>query len=360
MQKISLKGKRVLVTGAAGFIGANLVLRLLQDNEVSRVVGIDNLNDYYDPAIKDWRLSGIRTAAEQDESRWRFVRGDIADAQTVKELFAEEKPELVVNLAAQAGVRYSITNPDAYIQSNLIGFYNILEACRHSYDSGEGVQHLVYASSSSVYGTNRKVPFSTEDKVDDPVSLYAATKKSNELMAHAYSKLYNIPSTGLRFFTVYGPAGRPDMAYFGFTDKLRAGKTIQIFNYGNCSRDFTYVDDIVEGIVRVMQGAPEKKNGEDGLPLPPYAVYNIGGGRPVSLLDFVTILQEELVRAGVLPKDYDFEAHKKLVPMQPGDVPVTYADTEALQRDFGYRPEIDLRTGLRSFAKWYRAFYTEK
>lgn len=360
MQKISLKGKRVLVTGAAGFIGANLVLRLLQDNEVSRVVGIDNLNDYYDPAIKDWRLSGIRTAAEQDESRWKFVRGDIADAQTVKELFAEEKPELVVNLAAQAGVRYSITNPDAYIQSNLIGFYNILEACRHSYDSGEGVQHLVYASSSSVYGTNRKVPFSTEDKVDDPVSLYAATKKSNELMAHAYAKLYNIPSTGLRFFTVYGPAGRPDMAYFGFTDKLRAGKNIQIFNYGNCSRDFTYVDDIVEGIVRVMQGAPEKKNGEDGLPLPPYAVYNIGGGRPVSLLDFVTILQEELVRAGVLPKDYDFEAHKKLVPMQPGDVPVTYADTEALERDFGYRPEIDLRTGLRSFAKWYRAFYTEK
>lgn len=359
MQKISLKGKRVLVTGAAGFIGANLVLRLLQGNEVSRVVGIDNLNDYYDPAIKDWRLSGIRTAAEQDESRWKFVRGDIADAQTVKELFAEEKPELVVNLAAQAGVRYSITNPDAYIQSNLIGFYNILEACRHSYDSGEGVQHLVYASSSSVYGTNRKVPFSTEDKVDDPVSLYAATKKSNELMAHAYAKLYNIPSTGLRFFTVYGPAGRPDMAYFGFTDKLRAGKTIQIFNYGNCSRDFTYVDDIVEGIVRVMQGAPEKKNGEDGLPLPPYAVYNIGGGRPVSLLDFVTILQEELVRAGVLPKDYDFEAHKKLVPMQPGDVPVTYADTEALERDFGYRPEIDLRTGLRSFAEWYRAFYTE-
>lgn len=360
MQKISLKGKKVLVTGAAGFIGANLVLRLLQDNEVSRVVGIDNLNDYYDPAIKDWRLSEIRAAAEQDESRWKFVRGDIADAQTVKKLFAEEKPELVVNLAAQAGVRYSITNPDAYIQSNLIGFYNILEACRHSGDSGDGVQHLVYASSSSVYGTNRKVPFSTEDKVDDPVSLYAATKKSNELMAHAYSKLYNIPSTGLRFFTVYGPAGRPDMAYFGFTDKLRAGKTIQIFNYGNCSRDFTYVDDIVEGIVRVMQGAPEKKNGEDGLPLPPYAVYNIGGGRPVSLLDFVTILQEELVRAGVLPKDYDFEAHKKLVPMQPGDVPVTYADTEALERDFGYRPEIDLRTGLRSFARWYRAFYTEK
>ncbi len=411
MQKISLKGKRILVTGAAGFIGANLVLRLLKDGEVRRIVGIDNLNDYYDPAIKNWRLSQIEKAVEasgnpaaegpagkKETGRWRFVKGDIADAETVRMLFEEEKPEIVVNLAAQAGVRYSITNPDAYIQSNLIGFYNILEACRHSYDSDEGagqekpgksaelscaesetrnretmtendadrpekgkgyqgVQHLVYASSSSVYGTNRKVPFSTEDKVDDPVSLYAATKKSNELMAHAYSKLYNIPSTGLRFFTVYGPAGRPDMAYFGFTDKLRAGKTIRIFNYGNCSRDFTYVDDIVEGIVRVMQGAPEKRNGEDGLPLPPYAVYNIGGGRPVNLLDFVTILQEELVRAGVLPKDYDFEAHKELVPMQPGDVPVTYADTEALERDYGYRPGIDLRTGLRSFAEWYRDFY---
>ncbi len=411
MQKISLKGKRILVTGAAGFIGANLVLRLLKDGEAGRIVGIDNLNDYYDPAIKNWRLSQIEKAVEasgnpaaeepagkKETGRWRFVKGDIADAETVRMLFAEEKPEIVVNLAAQAGVRYSITNPDAYIQSNLIGFYNILEACRHSYDSDEGagqekpgksaerscaesetrnrktmtendedrpekgkgyqgVQHLVYASSSSVYGTNRKVPFSTEDKVDDPVSLYAATKKSNELMAHAYSKLYNIPSTGLRFFTVYGPAGRPDMAYFGFTDKLRAGKTIRIFNYGNCSRDFTYVDDIVEGIVRVMQGAPEKRNGEDGLPLPPYAVYNIGGGRPVNLLDFVTILQEELVRAGVLPKDYDFEAHKELVPMQPGDVPVTYADTEALERDYGYRPGIDLRTGLRSFAEWYRDFY---
>ena len=375
MDKISLKGKRILVTGAAGFIGANLVLRLLRDGEAGRIVGIDNLNDYYDPAIKDWRLSQIGEAAERakenGQTKWHFVKGDIADAEAIRGLFDEERPEIVVNLAAQAGVRYSITNPDAYIQSNLIGFYNILEACRHSYDAAReggpeaereylGVQHLVYASSSSVYGTNRKVPFSTEDKVDDPVSLYAATKKSNELMAHAYSKLYNIPSTGLRFFTVYGPAGRPDMAYFGFTDKLRAGKTIRIFNYGNCSRDFTYVDDIVEGIVRVMQGAPEKRSGEDGLPLPPYAVYNIGGGRPVNLLDFVTILQEELVRAEVLPKDYDFEAHKELVPMQPGDVPVTYADTQALERDYGYRPGIDLRTGLRSFAEWYRGFYLTK
>lgn len=392
--EISLKGKTVLVTGAAGFIGANLVLRLLRDGEADRIIGIDNMNDYYDPAIKDWRLSEIeREVREAGEKRkgepgkgrklWTFVRGDISDAQTVQELFAKEKPDIVVNLAAQAGVRYSITNPDSYIQSNLIGFYNILEACRHSQDAwkkaegtGEergqqeprnpqddgyqGVQHLVYASSSSVYGGNKKVPFSTEDQVDNPVSLYAATKKSNELMAHAYSKLYNIPSTGLRFFTVYGPAGRPDMAYFGFTDKLRAGKTIRIFNYGNCSRDFTYVDDIVEGIVRVMQKAPDRKNGEDGLPLAPYAVYNIGGGRPVSLLDFVTILQEELIRAGVLPKDYDFEAHKKLVPMQPGDVPVTYADTTALERDFGYRPGIDLRTGLRKFAEWYHAFYMKE
>lgn len=392
--EISLKGKTVLVTGAAGFIGANLVLRLLRDGEADRIVGIDNMNDYYDPDIKDWRLSEIeREVREAGEKRkgepgkgrklWTFVRGDISDAQTVQELFAKEKPDIVVNLAAQAGVRYSITNPDSYIQSNLIGFYNILEACRHSQDAwkkaegtGEergqqeprnpqddgyqGVQHLVYASSSSVYGGNKKVPFSTEDQVDNPVSLYAATKKSNELMAHAYSKLYNIPSTGLRFFTVYGPAGRPDMAYFGFTDKLRAGKTIRIFNYGNCSRDFTYVDDIVEGIVRVMQKAPDRKNGEDGLPLAPYAVYNIGGGRPVSLLDFVTILQEELIRAGVLPKDYDFEAHKKLVPMQPGDVPVTYADTTALERDFGYRPGIDLRTGLRKFAEWYHAFYMKE
>lgn len=377
MQKIDLKGKCVLVTGAAGFIGANLVLRLLKDGEVHRIVGIDNMNDYYDPAIKEWRLQQIaelvrekeeeavrkpeeKTTSEEAPARsslWRFVRGDIADAALVQELFKSEKPDIVVNLAAQAGVRYSITNPDAYIQSNLVGFYNILEACRHSYDEGDGVQHLVYASSSSVYGTNRKVPFSTEDKVDDPVSLYAATKKSNELMAHAYAKLYNIPSTGLRFFTVYGPAGRPDMAYFGFTNKLREGKKIQIFNYGNCSRDFTYVDDIVEGVVRVMAGAPERRDGEDGLPLPPYAVYNIGGGRPVSLLDFVTILQEELMRAGVLAPDYDFAAHKELVAMQPGDVPVTYADTAALERDYGYRPDTTLRTGLRAFAEWYRGFY---
>lgn len=393
MEKIDLKGKRILVTGAAGFIGANLVLRLLQEGEAARVVGIDNMNDYYDPAIKEWRLEQIRKAAREtrmsspsngevsgksvgsemeatgtveagasegqgsEKSCWRFVKGDISDTAAVQQLFSEEKPDIVVNLAAQAGVRYSITNPDAYVQSNLVGFYNILEACRHSYDTYAGVQHLVYASSSSVYGTNRKVPFSTEDKVDDPVSLYAATKKSNELMAHAYAKLYNIPATGLRFFTVYGPAGRPDMAYFGFTNKLLAGKTIQIFNYGNCSRDFTYVDDIVEGVMRVMQGAPERRNGEDGLPLPPYAVYNIGGGRPVSLLDFVTILQEELVRAGVLPEDYDFEAHKELVPMQPGDVPVTYADTQALERDYDYRPAVDLRTGLRKFAEWYREFY---
>ena len=377
MQKIDLKGKCVLVTGAAGFIGANLVLRLLKDGEVHRIVGIDNMNDYYDPAIKEWRLQQIaelvgekeketarktekKTTSEEAPAKaslWRFVRGDIADAALVQELFKSEKPDIVVNLAAQAGVRYSITNPDAYIQSNLVGFYNILEACRHSYDEGDGVQHLVYASSSSVYGTNRKVPFSTEDKVDDPVSLYAATKKSNELMAHAYAKLYNIPSTGLRFFTVYGPAGRPDMAYFGFTNKLREGKKIQIFNYGNCSRDFTYVDDIVEGVVRVMAGAPERRDGEDGLPLPPYAVYNIGGGRPVSLLDFVTILQEELMRAGVLAPDYDFAAHKELVAMQPGDVPVTYADTAALERDYGYRPDTTLRTGLRAFAEWYREFY---
>lgn len=382
MQRIDLKGKCVLVTGAAGFIGANLVLRLLRDGDVRRIVGIDNMNDYYDPAIKEWRLQQIAELVQEKEAPaagetsgeaapenlqkkallWRFVKGDIADAALVQEVFRSEKPDIVVNLAAQAGVRYSITNPGAYIQSNLVGFYNILEVCRHSYDSETeypGVQHLVYASSSSVYGTNRKVPFSTEDKVDDPVSLYAATKKSNELMAHAYSKLYNIPSTGLRFFTVYGPAGRPDMAYFGFTNKLREGKTIQIFNYGNCSRDFTYVDDIVEGVVRVMAGAPERRTGEDGLPLPPYAVYNIGGGRPVSLLDFVTILQEELVRAGVLPSDYDFEAHKELVAMQPGDVPVTYADTAALEKDYGYRPGIDLRTGLRKFAEWYREFYPE-
>lgn len=365
MQKIDLTGKCILVTGAAGFIGAGLVLRLIREGQAARVVGVDNLNDYYDPAIKHWRLSQIEAAAKDArDTSWSFVEGDIADADLIRSLFASEKPDITVHLAAQAGVRYSITNPDAYIQSNLVGFYNILEACRHSYDDisadHQGIQHLVYASSSSVYGTNRKVPFSTEDKVDDPVSLYAATKKSNELMAHAYSKLYNIPSTGLRFFTVYGPAGRPDMAYFGFTDKLREGKTIRIFNYGNCSRDFTYIDDIVEGVLRVMQGAPERRIGEDGLPIPPCAIYNIGGGRPTSLLDFVSILQEELLRAGILPKDYDFAAHKELVAMQPGDVPVTYADTSALEQDYGYRPQTTLREGLRSFAEWYRDFYRDR
>lgn len=323
------------------------------------IIGIDNMNDYYDVSIKEYRLRQIEKLAEEHpESTWKFVEGSIADKALVDSLFEEYKPSVVVNLAAQAGVRYSITNPDVYIQSNLIGFYNILEACRHSYDNGQtGVEHLVYASSSSVYGTNKKVPYSTEDKVDNPVSLYAATKKSNELMAHAYSKLYNIPSTGLRFFTVYGPAGRPDMAYFGFTNKLRNNETIQIFNYGNCKRDFTYVDDIVEGVKRVMQAAPEKKVGEDGLPVPPYAVYNIGNSHPENLLEFVDILQQELIRAGVLPKDYDFEAHKKLVPMQPGDVPVTYADTTALEEDFGFRPSTSLRDGLRKFAEWYKEFY---
>ena len=346
MQQISLENKTLLVTGAAGFIGSNLVKRLLSDIATARIVGIDNMNDYYDPALKEFRLGQL-----QDE-RFVFVRGDIADRELIDRLFADYRPAVVVNLAAQAGVRYSITNPDAYIQSNIIGFYNILEACRHN-----PVEHLVYASSSSVYGSNKKVPYSTDDKVDNPVSLYAATKKSNELLAHAYSKLYNIPSTGLRFFTVYGPAGRPDMAYFGFTNKLRKGDTIQIFNYGNCKRDFTYVDDIVEGVVRIMQGAPEKKNGEDGLPLPPYAVYNIGNNSPENLLDFVDILQQELIRARVLPEDYDFEAHKQLMPMQPGDVPVTYADTSALERDFGYKPSTTLRQGLRAFAEWYAAFY---
>ena len=353
MERIDLKNKTVFVTGAAGFIGSNLVLKLLDTVSPVTIVGIDNLNDYYDVSIKNWRLDQIQaSAAKHPGSAWTFVKGDIADRAAVDRIFAERKPDVVVNLAAQAGVRYSITNPDAYIQSNLIGFYNILEACRHS-----PVAHLVYASSSSVYGTNKKVPYSTEDKVDNPVSLYAATKKSNELMAHAYSKLYNIPSTGLRFFTVYGPAGRPDMAYFGFTNKLRKGQTIQIFNYGNCKRDFTYVDDIVEGVLRVMQGAPEKKNGEDGLPIPPYAVYNIGNSNPENLLDFVQILSEELVSAGVLPADYDFEAHKELVPMQPGDVPVTYADTAPLERDFGFKPATPLREGLRKFARWYREFY---
>lgn len=350
---------RVFVTGAAGFIGANLVLRLLHDNTSIEIVGIDSLNDYYDVRIKDFRLKEIeKTVVGKPGCQWHFVKGNIADKSTVDRIFNEYKPEIVVNLAAQAGVRYSISNPDAYIESNLVGFYNILEACRHSYDNGAaGVGHLVYASSSSVYGSNKKVPYSTDDKVDNPVSLYAATKKSNELMAHAYSKLYNIPSTGLRFFTVYGPAGRPDMAYFGFTDKLLKGKTIKIFNYGHCKRDFTYIDDIVEGVVRIMQRAPEKKNGEDGLPIPPYKVYNIGNNNPENLLDFVQILQEELIRAGVLPTDYDFDAHKELVPMQPGDVPVTFADTTPLERDFGFKPSTSLREGLRRFAEWYRAFY---
>ncbi|MBP3251057.1 MAG: SDR family NAD(P)-dependent oxidoreductase [Prevotella sp.] len=352
MNKITLENKVILVTGAAGFIGSNLVKRLLHDTTAATIVGIDNMNDYYDVRLKEYRLQQLQ------DPRFIFIRGDIADRSTISRLFADHKPAVVVNLAAQAGVRYSITNPDAYIQSNIIGFYNILEACRHSYDDGQrGVEHLVYASSSSVYGSNKKVPYSTDDKVDNPVSLYAATKKSNELLAHAYSKLYNIPSTGLRFFTVYGPAGRPDMAYFGFTNKLRKGETIQIFNYGNCKRDFTFVDDIVEGVVRIMQGAPEKRNGDDGLPLPPYNVYNIGNNQPENLLTFVDILQQELVRAGVLPADYDFEAHKQLVPMQPGDVPVTYADTSALERDYGFKPSTPLRQGLRAFAEWYVRFY---
>lgn len=341
--------KNILITGAAGFIGANLVIKLLRENDDIRIIGIDNMNDYYDVSIKEYRLAEIEKLAQ---SNWDFVRGNIADKTPVTEIFEKYRPEIVVNLAAQAGVRYSITNPDVYIESNIIGFYNILEASRH-YQT----EHLVYASSSSVYGSNKKVPYSTDDKVDNPVSLYAATKKSNELMAHAYSKLYNIPSTGLRFFTVYGPAGRPDMAYFGFTDKLRNGEKIKIFNYGNCKRDFTYVDDIVEGIVRVMKKPPEKKNGEDGLPIPPYKVYNIGNSSPENLLEFVDILQQELVRAEVLPKDYDFEAHKELVPMQPGDVPVTYADTSALEHDFGYKPSTPLREGLRKFAEWYKEFY---
>ena len=359
MQKIDLKNKTVFVTGSAGFIGSNLVLELLRTQSPINIVGLDNMNHYYDVSIKEWRLSEIeKCTAEHPESTYQFYKGDLADKAMIDQIFAKHKPAVVVNLGAQAGVRYSITNPDAYIQSNMIGFYNILEACRHSYDNGEtGVEHLVYASSSSVYGTNKKVPYSTDDKVDNPVSLYAATKKSNELMAHAYSKLYNIPSTGLRFFTVYGPAGRPDMAYFGFTNKLLKGQTIQIFNYGNCKRDFTYVDDIVEGVKRVIQGAPEKKNGEDGLPIPPYAVYNIGNNSPENLLDFVDILQQELIRAEVLPADYDFESHKELVPMQPGDVPITYADTTALERDFGFKPSTSLRDGLRKFAECYKVFY---
>ena len=385
---IDLEGKTVLVTGAAGFIGSNLVKRLFHDVQNIRVIGIDSITDYYDVNIKYERLKTLSDSPLKGEGRdqeWIFVQGDIADKALVDKVFDEYNPNVVVNLAAQAGVRYSITNPDAYIQSNLIGFYNILEACRHHLPTPKekqqgsvssstteqdlnatspfkgdrgGLEHLVYASSSSVYGSNKKVPYSTDDKVDNPVSLYAATKKSNELMAHAYSKLYNIPSTGLRFFTVYGPAGRPDMAYFGFTNKLVKGETIKIFNYGNCKRDFTYVDDIVEGVVRIMQHAPEKQNGEDGLPIPPYKVYNIGNNSPENLLDFVTILQEELVRAGVLPKDYDFEAHKELVPMQPGDVPVTYADTTPLEQDFGFKPNTSLRDGLRCFAEWYAKYYT--
>ena len=359
MTTIDLKNKTILVTGGIGFIGANLILELLKTVSPIHIVSVDSRTDYYDVSIKDWRLAEIKKeAALHPESSFTFVLGDIADSALIQQLFADHQPDLVVNLAAQAGVRYSITNPDSYVQSNLIGFYNILEACRHSYDNGvKGVEHLVYASSSSVYGSNAKVPYSTEDKVDNPVSLYAATKKSNELMAHAYSKLYNIPSTGLRFFTVYGPAGRPDMAYFGFTNKLLADQKIQIFNYGNCKRDFTYIDDIVEGVKRVMQGAPDKKTGADGLPIPPYAVYNIGNSHPENLLDFVDILQQELIRAKVLPEDYDFEAHKELVAMQPGDVPITYADTEPLDRDYGFKPRTTLREGLRRFAEWYQAFY---
>ncbi|WP_278463231.1 NAD-dependent epimerase/dehydratase family protein [Thomasclavelia spiroformis] len=347
MERIELKNKTVFITGVAGFIGSNLAKRLFNDIEGIKIVGIDNMNDYYDVKLKEARLEELSS-----NKNFNFIKGNLADKAVITSIFEQYKPNVVVNLGAQAGVRYSITNPDAYVEGNLIGFYNILEGCRNY-----PVEHLVYASSSSVYGSNKKIPYSTDDMVDNPVSLYAATKKSNELMAHAYSKLYNIPSTGLRFFTVYGPAGRPDMAYFGFTNKLLKGETIQIFNYGNCKRDFTYIDDIVEGVVRVMQGAPEKKNGEDGLPIPPYAVYNIGNNQPENLLDFVQILQEELINAGVLPEDYDFEAHKELVPMQPGDVPITYADTSALERDYGFKPSKSLRDGLRAFAKWYKEFY---
>lgn len=357
-KNVTLQNQTILITGAAGFIGANLAMELLRAVSPAQIIGIDNLNDYYDVSLKEYRLKEIeKCALSHAESKWVFMHGSIADKSLVGEAFRLYKPAVVVNLAAQAGVRYSIENPDAYIESNLIGFYNILEACRHSYDGGTGVEHLVYASSSSVYGVNQKVPYSTEDQVDRPVSLYAATKKSNELLAHAYSKLYNIPSTGLRFFTVYGPAGRPDMAYFGFTDQLRAGERIRMFNYGDCRRDFTYVDDIVEGIKRVMQAAPKKEDGADGLPIPPYAIYNIGNSQPESLLDFVDILQQELVRANVLPKEFDFEAHKELAPMQPGDVPVTYADTSSLAEDFGFCPKTDLRDGLRRFAEWYKGFY---
>ena len=347
MEKINLENKTILITGAAGFIGSNLSKKILEEFNVNKVIGLDSVNDYYDVKLKEYRLNEL-----SKYDKFEFIKGNLADKELINKIFEENKPEIVVNLAAQAGVRYSITNPDAYIEANIIGFYNILEACRNN-----PVEHLVYASSSSVYGSNKKVPYSTEDKVDNPVSLYAATKKSNELLAHSYSKLYDIPSTGLRFFTVYGPAGRPDMAYFGFTNKLINGEKIKIFNYGNCKRDFTYVDDIVEGITRVMQGAPSKQVGEDGLPIPPYSIYNIGNGNPENLLDFVQILQEELVRAGVLPEDYNFEEHKELVPMQPGDVPITYADTTGLEKDFGYKPSTGLREGLRKFATWYKEFY---
>ena len=353
MGKVNLDNKNILVTGAAGFIGSNLIKRIYREVPLASIIGIDNMNDYYDVRLKEFRLKEL-----SEYKTFTFVKGNIADKKLIEEIFEKYRPSVVVNLAAQAGVRYSITNPDAYIESNLIGFYNILEACRHSYDAGrEGVAHFVYASSSSVYGSNKKVPYSTEDKVDNPVSLYAATKKSDELMAHAYAKLYNIPSTGLRFFTVYGPAGRPDMAYFGFTNKLKNNEKIRIFNYGNCKRDFTYIDDIVEGVIRVMKKAPDRKTGKDGLPVPPYRVYNIGKGTPENLLDFVQMLSEELIRAQILPKDYDFEAHKELVPMQPGDVPITYADTSALEKDFEYKPGTDLRKGLREFAEWYADFY---
>ncbi len=356
---IDLNNKKILVTGCPGFIGSNLVMRLLTDKGLmteGTVISLDNMNDYYDPALKEYRLTKVEEAAKDSSVKHVFIKGSIADKALIDKVFAEYKPDIVVNLAAQAGVRYSIDHPDVYIESNLIGFYNILEACRHSYDEGAGVQHLVYASSSSVYGGNKKVPFSTDDKVDNPVSLYAATKKSNELLAHSYSKLYNIPSTGLRFFTVYGPAGRPDMFYYSATEKLVRGETIRIFNYGNMKRDFTYVDDIVEGIVRVMQGAPGKATGEDGLPVPPYALYNIGGGQPENLLDYVSTLQEELVRAGVLPENYDFEGHRELVGMQSGDVPVTYADSRGLEEDYGFVPKIGIREGLRKFAKWYKEY----
>ena len=353
MGKVNLDDKNILVTGAAGFIGSNLIKRIYREVPLASIIGIDNMNDYYDVRLKEFRLKEL-----SEYKTFTFVKGNIADKKLIEEIFEKYRPSVVVNLAAQAGVRYSITNPDAYIESNLIGFYNILETCRHSYDAGrEGVAHFVYASSSSVYGSNKKVPYSTEDKVDNPVSLYAATKKIDELMAHAYAKLYNIPSTGLRFFTVYGPAGRPDMAYFGFTNKLKNNEKIRIFNYGNCKRDFTYIDDIVEGVIRVMKKAPDRKTGKDGLPVPPYRVYNIGKGTPENLLDFVQILSEELIRAQILPKDYDFEAHKELVPMQPGDVPITYADTSALEKDFEYKPGTDLRKGLREFAEWYADFY---